>query len=80
MPTDPRQRLHAGEGRTGEVDPGRPELPYTIVRATQFFEFVGAIAESGADGNAIRLPPAMMQPIAAEDVSAALADVAVRSR
>lgn len=52
-------------------------IPYTIVRATQFFEFAGAIAESGADGTTIRLPPAMMQPIAADDVSAALADVAV---
>ena len=52
-------------------------IPYTIVRATQFFEFVGAIAGSGADGNTIRLPPALMQPVAAEDVAAALADIAV---
>lgn len=52
-------------------------LPYTIVRATQFFEFVSAIAQSGADEKTVRLPPAMMQPILAEDVSAALADVAV---
>ena len=52
-------------------------IPYTIVRATQFFEFVGAIAGSGAEGNTIRLPPAMMQPVAAENVSAALADIAV---
>ncbi len=50
-------------------------IPFTIARATQFFEFVGAIAGSGADGNAIRLPPAMMQPIAAQDVSAALTDI-----
>jgi uncharacterized protein YbjT (DUF2867 family) len=53
------------------------KIPYTIVRATQFFEFAGAIAESGATGNAIRLPPALMQPIAAADVSAALADIVV---
>jgi uncharacterized protein YbjT (DUF2867 family) len=52
-------------------------IPYTIVRATQFFEFVGAIAGSGAEGGAVRLPPALMQPVAAADVSAALADVAV---
>src|SRR5262245_6941635 len=52
-------------------------IPYTIVRATQFFEFVGAIAQSGADGQTIRLPPAMMQPIVSDDVAAALADVAV---
>jgi uncharacterized protein YbjT (DUF2867 family) len=52
-------------------------IPYTIVRATQFFEFVGAIAESGADGQTVRLPPALMQPIVSDDVAAALADVAV---
>jgi uncharacterized protein YbjT (DUF2867 family) len=51
--------------------------PYSIVRATQFFEFLVGIAESGAEGDAIRLSTAPMQPIAAEDVSAALADVAV---
>lgn len=51
-------------------------IPYTIVRATQFFEFVGAIAQSGADGQTIRLPPALMQPIVSDDVAAALADVA----
>ncbi len=39
-------------------------IPYTIVRATQFFEFIGAIAESGADGETVRLSPALMQPIA----------------
>lgn len=53
------------------------EIPYTIVRATQFFEFVGAIAESAADGETVRLPPALMQPIFSEDVAAALADIAV---
>ena len=54
------------------------DIPYTIVRATQFFEFVGGIANSGAtaDGSAVRLPHAMMQPIAADDVAAALAEVA----
>lgn len=51
--------------------------PYTIVRATQFFEFIEAIAGSGTMGDEIRLPPALMQPIAAVDVSAALTDIAV---
>jgi len=52
-------------------------IPATIVRATQFFEFVGAIAQSGTEGQTIRLPPVMMQPIASDDVAAALADVAI---
>jgi uncharacterized protein YbjT (DUF2867 family) len=52
-------------------------IPYTIVRATQFFEFVGAIAQSGTDGQTVRLPSAMMQPIVSDDVAAALADVAL---
>ncbi|AMV36891.1 SDR family oxidoreductase [Planctomyces sp. SH-PL62] len=49
-------------------------IPYTIVRATQFFEFLGAIA--GSDDGEIRLPTAPMQPLAADDVAAALAGVA----
>jgi uncharacterized protein YbjT (DUF2867 family) len=51
-------------------------IPYTILRATQFFEFIGRIADSGADGDMVRLSPALMQTIAADDVAAALADVA----
>src|SRR5947199_3922882 len=50
--------------------------PYSIVRATQFFEFLGYIADSGAEGDAVRLSTAPMQPLAADDVAAALADVA----
>jgi uncharacterized protein YbjT (DUF2867 family) len=53
------------------------KIPYTIVRATQFFEFVGGIAQSATNGQTVRLPPAMMQPIVSDDVAAALADVAV---
>jgi len=53
-------------------------IPYTIVRATQFFDFTGAIAESATEGQTVRLPPALMQPIVSDDVAAALADVAVR--
>jgi uncharacterized protein YbjT (DUF2867 family) len=52
-------------------------VPYTIVRATQFYEFVSAIAQSNNDADGIHMPPAKLQPIAASDVSAALADVAV---
>src|SRR4051795_10495365 len=51
-------------------------VPYTIVRATQFFEFVGGIAQSATEGQAVRLPPVLMQPIASDDVAAILADVA----
>ena len=51
-------------------------IPYTIVRATQFFEFVGAIAQSATDRQTIRLPPALMQPIVSDDVAAALAGIA----
>lgn len=51
-------------------------IPYTILRATQFFEFLGGIAGTGADGDAVRLPTAPMQPLAADDVAAALAQVA----
>jgi uncharacterized protein YbjT (DUF2867 family)/quercetin dioxygenase-like cupin family protein len=53
------------------------QIPYTIVRATQFFEFAGGIAQNATDGATVRLPSALMQPIAADDVAAALADVAV---
>jgi uncharacterized protein YbjT (DUF2867 family) len=52
-------------------------IPYTIVRATQFFEFVGSIAQSAIDGQTVRLPPALMQPIASDDVADALADIAI---
>jgi uncharacterized protein YbjT (DUF2867 family) len=52
-------------------------VPYSIVRATQFFEFLGGIAASGAEGDAVRLSTAPMQPLAADDVAAALADVAI---
>jgi uncharacterized protein YbjT (DUF2867 family) len=52
-------------------------IPYTIVRATQFFEFVGSIADSATDGQTIRLSSALIQPIVSDDVAAALASVAV---
>jgi uncharacterized protein YbjT (DUF2867 family) len=52
-------------------------VPYTILRATQFFEFIGRIADSSTDGKTIRLAPVLVQPESADDVAAALADVAV---
>src|SRR6185369_11774314 len=52
-------------------------IPYTILRATQFFEFVGGIALSATVGEEVRLSPALIQPIASTDVAAALAEVAV---
>ena len=52
-------------------------LPYTIIRATQFLEFLGGIADSSADGNTVRLPPILFQPIAAEDIAPIVAEVAL---
>ena len=54
-------------------------VPYTIVRATQFFEFIARLADSSTDGKTVRLPPALVQPEAADDVASTLADVAVGS-
>jgi uncharacterized protein YbjT (DUF2867 family) len=52
-------------------------IPYTIVHSTQFFEFLDGIAKSGTEGQTVRLSPAFVQPIAADDVAAALADHAL---
>jgi uncharacterized protein YbjT (DUF2867 family) len=52
-------------------------IPYTIIRATQFLEFLDAIAATSADGNLVRLSPGEFQPIAADDVAAIVADVAL---
>src|SRR5437016_5589579 len=52
-------------------------IPYTIVRSTQFMEFLRGIADSSADGNIVRLPPILFQPIAADEVAANVADVAL---
>ena len=53
------------------------QIPYTIVRATQFFEFVGGLAQLSTEGTTVRLPPALMQPIASDDVAATISDVAI---
>jgi uncharacterized protein YbjT (DUF2867 family) len=52
-------------------------IPYTIVRSTQFFEFVGRIAQEATNGKGVRVSPAYIQPIASDDIAAVLADVAV---
>jgi len=50
-------------------------IPYTIVRSTQFFEFLGGLAKSAANGSTVRVSRAYFQPIAADDVAGALADI-----
>lgn len=52
-------------------------VPYTIIRSTQFMEFLGGIAAAGAEGNRVRISPGLFQPIAADDVAAVVADVAL---
>jgi len=52
-------------------------IPYTLIHATQFFEFMRAIAQISTDGNTVRLPPVLFQPIAAEDVASAVAEAAL---
>jgi len=52
-------------------------IPYTILRSTQFLEFLGAIAEASTDANTVRLSLGLVQPIAADDVAAIVADVAL---
>lgn len=52
-------------------------IPYTIIRATQFFEFLGGIAQSATDGQTVRLSPAYLQPVASDDVAALVAKAAM---
>jgi len=54
-------------------------IPYSIVRATQFFEFVNGIADFSTDGNKVRLPSALIQPMAADDVASAVCRIALGS-
>jgi uncharacterized protein YbjT (DUF2867 family) len=54
-------------------------IPYSIVRATQFFEFIKGIADFSTDGNKVRLPSALIQPMAADDVASAVARIAMGS-
>jgi uncharacterized protein YbjT (DUF2867 family) len=55
----------------------RSDIPYTIIRSTQFMEFIGGIAESATNGNTVRISPGLFQPIAADDVATIVADVAL---
>ena len=52
-------------------------IPYTIIRATQFLEFLGGIAAGSVEGNTVRLSPGLFQPIAADDVASIVAEVAL---
>jgi uncharacterized protein YbjT (DUF2867 family) len=52
-------------------------IPYSIVRATQFFEFVKRIADEATVGKTVRIPPVLFQPMAADDVASAVCDVAM---
>ena len=52
-------------------------IPYSIVRATQFFEFVKGIADFSTEGNKVRLPPALIQPMAAGDVASEVGRIAM---
>ena len=52
-------------------------IPYTIIRSTQFLEFLGAIANSSTEGRMVRFSPGLFQPIAADDVAPIVADVAL---
>jgi uncharacterized protein YbjT (DUF2867 family) len=54
-------------------------IPYSIVRATQFFEFVKKIADLSTEGNKVRMPPVLFQPMAAEDVASAISRIALSS-
>jgi uncharacterized protein YbjT (DUF2867 family) len=55
------------------------KTPYTIVQSTQFYEFLDSIAQSATSGQTVRLPTVSFQPIAADDVTAILADIAVNA-
>jgi uncharacterized protein YbjT (DUF2867 family) len=52
-------------------------IPYTIIRATQFLEFLGGIADSSTSGNMVKLSPGLFQPVAADDVAPIVAEVAL---
>jgi uncharacterized protein YbjT (DUF2867 family) len=66
--------LRAKVAQEAEITSGN--VPYTILRATQFFEFLSQIVESGAEGDRVRLPTGLMQLVAADDVAATVAELA----
>jgi uncharacterized protein YbjT (DUF2867 family) len=66
--------LRAKVAQEAEIEAG--DVPYTILRATQFFEFLPQIVESGSEGGTVRLPTGLMQFVAADDVAATVAELA----
>jgi uncharacterized protein YbjT (DUF2867 family) len=66
--------LRAKVAQEKEIEGGT--IPYTILRATQFFEFLAQTVEAGGDGDSVRLSPGLMQPVAADDVAATVAELA----
>jgi uncharacterized protein YbjT (DUF2867 family) len=66
--------LRAKRVQEGLIEAGG--VPYTVLRATQFFEFLKAIADVGTEGDVVHLSPSKFQPVAADDVAATLADIA----
>jgi uncharacterized protein YbjT (DUF2867 family) len=73
MPDSGYMRAKVAQEKLIEDSP----IPYSIVHATQFFEFVGRIADQATSGNTVRLAHVLIQPMAAEDVASAVADVTV---
>ena len=67
--------LRAKVAQEAEIQAG--SVPYTILHATQFFEFLAQTIEAGAEGDSVRLPTGLMQPVAADDVAATVAELAV---
>jgi uncharacterized protein YbjT (DUF2867 family) len=66
--------LRAKVAQEAEIEAGT--VPYTILRSTQFFEFLPQTVEAGADGDSVRLSPGLMQLVAADDVAATVAELA----
>jgi uncharacterized protein YbjT (DUF2867 family) len=67
--------LRAKVAQEAEIQAG--SVPYTILHATQFFEFLAPTFEAGAEGDTVRLPTGLMQPVAADEVAATVAELAV---
>jgi uncharacterized protein YbjT (DUF2867 family) len=67
--------LRAKVAQEAEIEAG--SIPYTILRSTQFFEFLAQTVESGAEGDSVRLSPGLMQLVAADDVAATVTDLAI---
>ena len=67
--------LRAKVAQEAEIEAG--SIPYTILRATQFFEFLTQIIETGADGDTVRLSPGLIQFVAADDVAGTVAELAI---